>query len=201
MAESVKLVLSEAEEIVRLKKALAASEAKNASLPQLDKLTQLPNKALFEDRLSQGMARARRSQRLMAIIYLDIHHTKLITAKLGVVGKNTLTREFTTRFKTAIRETDTLARIGFERYAVMLEEVKSQKQVKAIVSKIISNLDEGFVIDGNEITVTTSIGVAFYDGGDSSVHQILKAAEQALTTAGVEGKSAYQIDGGLSTEE
>lgn len=185
---------AELEEIARLKKALVAAEAKMATMAQLDKITRLPNKALFEDRLTQAMARTRRSKKLMAVFYLDIHHTKLITAKLGVIGKNTLTREFAARFRAAIRETDTLGRVGFDRYAVIMEDVKSEKQVKAIVAKIIDNLDKGFVIDEHDITVMTSIGVTFYDGApESTTIDVLTSVDKAVNKAKAEGKSTYEI--------
>lgn len=185
------------EEHEKVKKALVAAELKITTLPQLDSLTGLPNNALFQDRLSQGMARARRSQRTLAVIYLDIDYTKLILAKLGASGKNALTCDFAERFKAAIRETDTLSRVGFDRFAVLMEEVKSPKIVKTIVSKIIASVDEGFLIKGDEITVSTSIGVAFYDGADMLQADVLLAAENALFKAKAAGRSTFEFASNL----
>lgn len=189
------------EDANKLKAALAAAAAKMATLPQLDSLTQLPNKALFEDRLAQAMARARRSQKMMAVVFMDIHHTKLLLAKLGANGKTLLTKEFVQRFLTTIRESDTLARIGFDRYAVIMEEVKSVKQVRKIIEKIIDQVDSGFLIEGDDVTITASIGVSFYDGADDTLQDLMAFAEKALFKAKAGDQSAYEIAGTLASTD
>lgn len=192
------MLVLQRQEIERLKEELRVLKAQLVIMPQYDALTGLPNKTLFDDRLAQGMARARRNQRLMAVMYLDIDNIKRVMSMYGQAACDDLVRDFATRFRLSVREVDTLARVGPDTFAVVMEEVKKPREVAGIIRKIMANVGKGFVVVGHELNVTCSIGIAYYDGGDESVQYVIDAAKLALQQAKIAGRNTYVIADSLA---
>lgn len=186
------------QEIERLKDEARILRAQLAIMPQQDELTGLPNKPLFDDRLAQGMARARRSQRLMAVLYLDIDQVKRIVRTYGQVACDEVIREFAERFTTSVREVDTVARVGPDTFAVVMEEVKKPREVPSIVKKIMRSVGKGFLIAGEDVKITCSIGIAYYDGGDEVPQDVIDAAKLALQKAKIAGRNTYIVADSLA---
>jgi diguanylate cyclase (GGDEF)-like protein/PAS domain S-box-containing protein len=162
-------------------------------MAQNDQLTDLPNRSLFHERLVQSMARTRRSGRPMALMYLDIDHFKSINDSLGHGAGDELLKEFAARLKASVREVDTVARLGGDEFTVLIEELQEQQDAEIVASKIIRNVADGFHVLPQAITVTTSIGIAVYQGEDVSHDKLIIRADQALYQAKKAGRNTFRV--------
>ncbi|HJW81382.1 MAG TPA: EAL domain-containing protein, partial [Acidiferrobacterales bacterium] len=162
-------------------------------MAQHDALTELPNRALFLDRLRQSLARARWHQRLVAILFVDMDRFKTINDTLGHEVGDKLLQALAERLTASVREGDTVARFGGDEFVVLLDDVASEKDIGALAQKVIEAIIPPFVIDGQDLYITASIGVSLYpnDGEDSTT--LLKNADIAMYRAKDLGKNTYQF--------
>jgi diguanylate cyclase (GGDEF)-like protein len=158
-----------------------------------DSLTGLPNRALFYDRLETAMRRCRRSGKLMALLYLDIDHFKAINDSLGHAAGDELLREFGQRVLLCMRASDTVARLGGDEFTVIMENFSSPENARRVVDKLMSVFAHPYVIAGQEITATVSVGVACFGGGEMEPDGLVKEADAALYEAKRRGRDGYWI--------
>ena len=158
-----------------------------------DTLTELPNRALLMDRLKQALARARWHRRLVGVLFIDLDRFKVINDTLGHDAGDRLLQTLGERFRSAVRERDTVARLGGDEFAILLDEIASVNDIAGVAKKVLAALAPPFVVDGRELFVTASIGVALYpnDGEDSST--LLKHADIAMYRAKDLGRNNYQF--------
>jgi diguanylate cyclase (GGDEF)-like protein/PAS domain S-box-containing protein len=158
-----------------------------------DTLTELPNRALLLDRLKQALARARWHRRLVGVLFVDLDRFKVINDTLGHDAGDRLLQTLGERFRSAVRERDTVARLGGDEFAILLDEIASANDIAGVAKKVLAALSPPFVVDGRELFVTASIGVALYpnDGEDSST--LLKHADTAMYRAKDLGRNNYQF--------
>jgi diguanylate cyclase (GGDEF)-like protein/PAS domain S-box-containing protein len=162
-------------------------------MAQHDALTELPNRMLFLDRLKQALARARWHQRLVAVLFVDLDRFKTINDTLGHEVGDRLLQALAERFTASVREGDTVARFGGDEFVMLLDDVASEKDIGVVAQKVLEALAPPFVIDGQSLYVTASIGVSLYpnDGEDSGT--LLKNADIAMYRAKELGKNTYQF--------
>jgi len=162
-------------------------------MAQHDALTELPNRALFLDRLKQALARARWHKRLVAVLFVDMDRFKTINDTLGHEIGDKLLQALAERFSVSVREGDTVARFGGDEFVVLLDDVASEKDIGALAQKVIEMLAPPFEIGGQSLYITASIGVSLYpnDGEDSTT--LLKNADIAMYRAKDLGKNTYQF--------
>lgn len=159
-----------------------------------DALTGLPNRKLFHDRLARAMARSLRHKTLMAVMYLDIDKFKSINDSLGHDVGDALLKAFARRLTECVRTTDTLARLGGDEFTVILEEVNGRDDGRQIAEKIVAAMRPEFTLEHRRLNITTSVGVAFHDGGKSLTADLLvKKADEALYAAKGAGRNAYRV--------
>lgn len=157
-----------------------------------DMLTGLPNRVLLYDRLRQEMARSQRYHRLMAVLYLDIDRFKNINDTFGHAAGDALLKGFAQRLSDCVRTTDTVARLGGDEFVVMLEELHSRDEGRAVAQKIVESMRPEFVLESRALNVTTSVGIAFFDGSESlSGDTLLTKADRALYQAKGSGRDNY----------
>lgn len=175
------------------------SERKNAELKLAhqathDALTGLPNRVLFQDRLSQAMTQSLRNKSLMAVFYLDIDKFKSINDNLGHATGDALLKAFSQRLLNCVRAVDTVARLGGDEFAVILSSVDIHDNACKVAEKIVQAMRPEFVIENRGLSTTTSVGVAFY-AGDSGVTAgtLIKKADQALYEAKGAGRNNYKV--------
>ncbi len=158
-----------------------------------DTLTELPNRALFLDRLRQALARARWHKRLVGVLFVDLDRFKVINDTLGHDAGDRLLQALGERFARAVRERDTVARLGGDEFAILLDEIASANDTAGIAKKVLAALAPPFMLDGRELFVSASIGVALYpaDGEDAST--LLKHADTAMYRAKDLGRNNYQF--------
>jgi len=162
-------------------------------MAQHDALTELPNRALFIDRLKQALARARWHERLVAVLFVDMDRFKTINDTLGHEAGDRLLQGLAERLASGVREGDTVARFGGDEFVILLDDVGSDKDIGAVAQKVLETLAPPFDIDGQSLYITASIGVSLYpnDGEDSTT--LLKNADIAMYRAKELGKNTYQF--------
>ena len=158
-----------------------------------DSLTDLPNRRLFQDRLRLELARAARSGRKAALLYVDLDNFKVVNESLGHAVGDALLVEMAERFKSCLGEGDTLSRIGGDVFVALLSEIRSEKETIQVVRDLLTTLSKPQVLDGREIVMTASIGVALFpDDGDTPV-DLIRNAGSAGNHAKEQGRNTYQF--------
>jgi diguanylate cyclase (GGDEF)-like protein/PAS domain S-box-containing protein len=154
-----------------------------------DALTGLANRALFENRLRHALASGMRTQRSLAVLFLDLDDFKTINDSLGHAAGDALLRSVAARIDPLVRPTDTAARLGGDEFAVLLDGVQGEEEAEEIAGRILSALTEGFPINGRDLRITASIGVAFSDESVDA-DALLRNADMAMYAAKATGKNS-----------
>lgn len=158
-----------------------------------DLLTHLPNRALLKDRLSLAIAQARRSRRRLAVMFLDLDRFKLVNDTLGHTMGDRLLKAVANRLQGCLRRGDTLARFGGDEFTLLLPEIRTRDDVVVIAGKILDKLATPFVIDGHELFVGASIGIALYPEAGDTVESLVQSADIAMYDVKGRGKNDFQF--------
>jgi diguanylate cyclase (GGDEF)-like protein/PAS domain S-box-containing protein len=156
-----------------------------------DALTGLANRALFQDRVNQAIARAERSNRLVAVMILDLDNFKKINDSLGHAAGDELLKTVATNLVTILRRSDTAARLGGDEFAVLVEDISSRGEVIGLAERIMRTLRMPVTIGTQELTTTVSIGITF-GIRDYTSDQLLRNADLAMYLAKGKGKDRYE---------
>lgn len=158
-----------------------------------DTLTGLPNRALFRDRLTVALAHARRTRTPVAVMFLDLDSFKLVNDTLGHSLGDELLKVVATRLKSVLREEDTIARMGGDEFTVLVANITSPDDAPIIAQKILDAVAQPARVEGHELYVTTSIGIALYPNDGDSAESLLKNADNAMYRAKELGRNLYQL--------
>ncbi|MEN3297509.1 MAG: hypothetical protein V7642_6762 [Burkholderiales bacterium] len=145
-----------------------------------DELTGLPNRRLFHDRMKSVLARCRRRQSRMAVLFVDIDNFKQVNDSFGHAVGDLLLQKVARRLKHCVREEDTVARLGGDEFVVLLEEIDVQENALAIADKVRSAVRRPVNVDSLVLRTRASIGVAFYPEHGVETEQLLKHADKAM---------------------
>ena len=169
------------------------AEEKIHQMAYYDSLTGLPNRALFSDRLGIALARARRNQKGVAVIMLDLDNFKDINDTLGHDAGDMLLKAAAVRLRAALRRSDTVARFGGDEFVLVLPDLKGVDDVIPVARKLVESFRKPFPIQTHQPVVTTSMGITVYpdDGTDEGV--LLKNADIAMYQAKQAGRDRYRI--------
>ena len=157
-------------------------------LAYTDALTGLPNRTLFHDRLKQGLATASRRDSPLAVCFLDLDRFKVINDSLGHDVGDRVLISVARRLGACLRDEDTLARLGGDEFAVLLPEVSGPSGSSAVADKLLKALAAPQLIDGQELTVGASIGIALFPQSGSDVQSLLRSADAAMYSAKARGR-------------
>lgn len=158
-----------------------------------DTLTHLPNRALLKDRLEQSIALAKRKSSMLSVMFLDLDRFKNINDTLGHLAGDKLLQSVAVRLNKCIRECDTLSRVGGDEFTILLPEILSDNDSKSVAQKILKALREPFDLDGENVFISASIGVAHYPENGDSIEALLKHADIAMYAIKNKGKDGYQF--------
>jgi len=158
-----------------------------------DLLTHLPNRALLKDRLALAIAQAHRSRRKLAVMFLDLDRFKVVNDTLGHTAGDRLLKAVADRLQACLRAGDTLSRFGGDEFMLLLPEVRTRDDVAVIANKILQQLHAPFVIDGHELFVGASIGIAMYPEAGSNEEALIQNADIAMYHVKGRSKNGYQF--------
>ena len=157
-----------------------------------DSLTNLPNRLLFEDRLEHALAQAKRQNRQLAVLFLDLDRFKNINDSLGHAMGDELLKEVANRLQNILRDDDTAARLGGDEFTILVENVDDPSQAAVVASKIQDKFKAPFKIAGRELHVTASIGISIYPEDGKDVADLTKNADAAMYQAKEQGRNNYR---------
>ena len=158
-----------------------------------DLLTGLPNRALFRDHLGLMLAQAKRTQKPLAVLSLDLDHFKVINDSLGHTIGDEMLLAVGARLRQCLREGDTLARLGGDEFAVLLPTLAAPSDVDHICRKIIQVLSKPVYVKGHEIYVSVSIGACVAPDDGDMIDSLIRQAEIAMYQAKSQGRSRLQF--------
>ena len=162
-------------------------------LAQHDILTDLPNRMLLKDRITQAISRARRNQKQLAVLFLDLDGFKRINDSLGHTVGDKLLQSVAARLLTCVRKSDTVSRQGGDEFVILLPEVAHAADAAVSAAKIIAELKHPHHIDEHSLRVTMSIGVSTYPDNGEDAETLIKNADTAMYHAKQCGRDNYQF--------
>jgi diguanylate cyclase (GGDEF)-like protein/PAS domain S-box-containing protein len=162
-------------------------------LANYDSLTGLPNRALLQDRLEQAMMDARRRQRKVAVMFVDLDRFKMINDTLGHDAGDSLLKMAAERLTRSVRANDTVARLGGDEFMVVLKDLPEVEDVPLVANKILASFSRSFVIDGHELFVTPSIGISISPDDGTDAKTLLKHADSAMYHAKDSGRNRFEF--------
>ncbi|MDD5177125.1 MAG: EAL domain-containing protein [Sterolibacterium sp.] len=158
-----------------------------------DILTDLPNRILFKDRLSLALAQAKRQEKELAVMFIDLDRFKWVNDTFGPVRGDELLQLVAARLKLALRDSDTLARQGGDEFTLLLPDLNNRQDAERLATKILDNLVEPFEIESHEIHISASIGIAVYPDHGESVDELLRHADTAMYQVKYADKNGYRF--------
>ncbi|KIL97395.1 diguanylate cyclase/phosphodiesterase (GGDEF & EAL domains) with PAS/PAC sensor(s) [Paramagnetospirillum magnetotacticum MS-1] len=158
-----------------------------------DSLTDLPNRVLFQERLRQSLAQAKRSGWKLALMFLDLDKFKDVNDTLGHHVGDLLLRAVAKRLIRCVRETDTVARLGGDEFAVLLTNLDDLEGASRVAETIIAGISDPFGLEEHEVRTSTSIGITIYPDDSSDAEQLLKNADLAMFRSKAEGRNNYHF--------
>ncbi len=162
-------------------------------LAYYDGLTELPNRTMFHGRLQQALAEAKRSRRMVGLLYIDLDRFKNINDTLGHFIGDELLKMSAQRLRNVVRDSDTVARLGGDEFVIMLTDISHEADVVHLAQKALTAMAVPFELDGHEVFVTTSIGISLYPHDAESIEDLLKFADTAMYHAKELGRNNYQF--------
>jgi diguanylate cyclase (GGDEF)-like protein/PAS domain S-box-containing protein len=158
-----------------------------------DSLTGLPNRSLLLDRLEQVVVHSRHANTWMAVIFVDIDDFKIVNDSLGHTAGDQLLVTVGHRLQSCVAETDTVARFGGDEFVVVLAETSGMSETVDVAERILAAVSTPFRVQGRELTVSVSLGIALSSAGEVDRNELLLRADTAMYRAKDAGKSSYHL--------
>lgn len=169
------------------------AEHRLANLALHDQLTGLPNRALVVDRLQVALAQARRTGLSLGVLYVDIDRFKQINDTRGHDAGDQVLQQFGNRLVGLARAHDTIARLGGDEFVMVCPAVGTTEQAQGIAARVLLEIAEPFLVDGEPLAVSASVGLTLSDGHEDDVREVLRRADAALYEAKEHGRSRYEV--------
>ena len=158
-----------------------------------DPLTLLPNRVYLKERLESLLAQARRNQRLMAVLFIDLDNFKTVNDSLGHHAGDLLLREIALRLTGAVRQGDIVARLGGDEFVVVLAEVANTDDAARVAAKLMAMVNAAVTLEGHKLSVSPSIGISVFPMDGDSADELLRHADAAMYHAKDSGRNNYQF--------
>lgn len=169
------------------------AEHRTKQLAFFDSLTELPNRRLLDQRLETALAMARRHKRTLAVLFMDLDGFKQINDTLGHNAGDQLLRKVAYRLRNCVRESDTVARNGGDEFVILLPEINSADAVNKVADKILKRLSRPIRLGDDEVSTSTSIGVALFPHDGLDAETLIDNADQAMYSAKRAGRNCYRL--------
>lgn len=158
-----------------------------------DPLTNLPNRSLFFDLVTQGLALARRNETIMALMYIDLDKFKPINDNYGHEAGDLVLQHVARRMSDCVRDSDSVARIGGDEFVVLLLDVGDEEAAVAVAEKIRTSLNQPFDVAGKMLSISSSIGIAIYPEHGSDADELARNADSAMYHAKQSGRDNVKV--------
>ncbi|MDO4708698.1 MAG: EAL domain-containing protein [Pseudomonadota bacterium] len=162
-------------------------------LAQYDHLTQLPNRALLQERLQQAMLHGKRDGRYIALMFIDLDNFKNINDSLGHAFGDRLLQKVAKRLRSAVRENDTVSRLGGDEFVILLTGMTCALDASHVALNILSKVARPVYVDGHELHVGASIGISLYPQENTTADDLMKQADTAMYYAKRDGRGCYRF--------
>jgi len=160
---------------------------------RFDALTGLANRQLLMDRLRMALARSKRFQRQLAIMYIDLDHFKPINDTWGHAAGDAILREASQRMQNTVREIDTVARLGGDEFVIVIEDLKDLRDAGIIAKHLLTALGEVFHWQSHEFHIGCSIGISISEGDSDDANKLIENADLALYRAKHMGRQRFEF--------
>ncbi len=170
-------------------------------LAYFDDLTALPNRRLFSDRLNMAIARAKRHDEKLAIMFVDLDHFKKINDTLGHNTGDLILEEAAERLKHCTRDEDTVARMGGDEFVLIVPEITGLEEVTKVAQRIVDSFSQPFSIHGQKLFVTASLGISIFPEDGEDPENLVKNADAAMYHSKADGRSTFNLFNAAFTEE
>jgi len=189
LTPAVERELNKAQE--RRQQRLADAELRHRA--SYDTLTGLPNRTLMFDRLNQGMKHAKRDEKHVILMFIDLDYFKWVNDSLGHLAGDELLQIVAKRISKCLRESDTAARIGGDEFAIVLDSVDSESTASIVARKLLSSLSRTYALENQEANITASIGISIFPQDGEAADVLLNKADKAMYYAKSKGRNAYKF--------
>ncbi|MFN4117075.1 MAG: putative bifunctional diguanylate cyclase/phosphodiesterase, partial [Inhella sp.] len=184
--------LGERDRLIEAERVAAESQARLQHLAHHDPLTGLPNLSLLRDRAEQAIAAAARKHQRVALIFVDLDHFKEVNDSLGHGVGDALLCHIAERLSAALRATDTVARQGGDEFCIVLPDIDGVDEVSRVAEKLVALSEQGALIQGHELPVALSLGVALYPDDAGDFGSLMRCADAAMYRAKAAGRTTYR---------
>jgi diguanylate cyclase (GGDEF)-like protein/PAS domain S-box-containing protein len=169
-------------------------EEKLERLAHYDALTNLPNRLLLQSRLKHAIEQARRDNRQLAVLFLDLDRFKQVNDSLGHVAGDELLQIVAKRFRRRLREVDTLARLGGDEFVILLEQLKDAKDAANVAQILINLIKEPiYLSNGKEVYVGASVGISIFPEDGQEAEELIRNADTAMYQAKEQNRGTYHL--------
>jgi diguanylate cyclase (GGDEF)-like protein/PAS domain S-box-containing protein len=158
-----------------------------------DSLTNLPNRFLALDRLSQIIKEARRNGLIAAVLFLDLDDFKKVNDSMSHEAGDNLLIQAAQRLKDSVRNDDTVSRLGGDEFIVLLSSLHTEQEVLPIAEKILNSFKSPFILDGRELILTSSIGISIYPNDGKNPAELLRNADTAMYQSKEQGRNTFNF--------
>jgi diguanylate cyclase (GGDEF)-like protein/PAS domain S-box-containing protein len=187
--EEAPAVLIAAIDITERKRA----EARIAFMAHHDALTSLPNRILLRSRMEEMLNRMRRHGNGIATLCIDLDNFKSVNDSLGHPAGDLLLRLVGGRLRGLLRDHDMVARLGGDEFAIVQADVSDPQEVVTLAERLLAEVSQPYDLDGHQVTIGASVGIAFAPGDGENADRLLKSADMAMYRAKADGKGAYRF--------
>jgi diguanylate cyclase (GGDEF)-like protein/PAS domain S-box-containing protein len=158
-----------------------------------DPLTELPNRVLFKERLEKSIARAKRYNHKVAVMFMDLDNFKDVNDRYGHFTGDLLLKGIGQRLVGTLRQEDTVARLGGDEFTILLPQINMLSDAELVAKKICHATRVPWFINGYEFGITFSVGIAMYPDDGKSVDELIESADKAMYRAKLSGKNNYEF--------
>ncbi|MDH4235695.1 MAG: diguanylate cyclase response regulator [Nitrospira sp.] len=176
------------------------AEQRLSYLAQYDPLTALANRALFRDRLIHALALAKRKKQEVGLVLMGLDQFTFLAETLGTDGCDVMLKETAERLKKCMRDVDTVARLEGDEFTCLLEGINCRADMEIVAKRILDSMAEPFKVNGEQIMVTVSIGVAVYPIDGRQADELLQRVQGALNAVQEDGGANYQFPASGDTQ-
>ncbi|WP_417782345.1 EAL domain-containing protein [Terasakiella pusilla] len=170
-------------------------------LAYFDELTKLPNRRLFSDRLKMGIARSKRHNERLAVMFVDLDHFKKINDTLGHNTGDEILVEAAGRLINCTRDEDTVARLGGDEFVLLFPDIQSVEEVTKVADRIVASFAEPFIVDEHKLFVTSSLGISIFPDDGDEYETLIKNADAAMYRSKDTGRSTFNLFNPAFTEQ